>query len=191
MELLEERLAKLWMTGVRKSIPPGGTPRAAWEHPLDMVRVIQGELMSTHPTTRDYLIRLAWLHDVLEDGAKGDGSRVTDEDLWLEGVDSQLIEDVVDISRRPGEDKNLYLARLIDTPQRVRLVKCIDRACVLREAPKKSDGWWDEYSASTRKYILPLAKSLVSSEGWSSWAVGLLEHALTLRPSRRMHAVVI
>ena len=191
MELLEERLAKLWMTGVRKSIPPGGIPRAAWEHPLDLVKVIQSELIRTHPTTVDYLIRLAWLHDLLEDGSKPDGSRVTDEDLWFAGVDSQLVEDVVDISRRQGEEKNEYLARLISTPTRVRLVKCIDRACVLREAPKKSAGWWDEYSASTRKYILPLARSLSTKEGLDTWAVGLLEHALTLRPSRRMHQVLV
>jgi hypothetical protein len=47
--LLEERLAKLWMTGFRKSIPPGGSPRSAWAHPQDVVRVIQEEFLVCNP----------------------------------------------------------------------------------------------------------------------------------------------
>lgn len=193
MDLLEERLAKRWMTGFRKSIPPGGSPRSAWAHPQDIVKVIREELVkcTSDEVVLNYLIRVAWIHDVLEDGYHSDGSRVTEEDLWLNEVDSQVIQDVVSISRRQGEDKDVYLARLIHTSMRVRLLKCIDRACNLREAPKKDFAWWDEYSASTRKYILPLARSLHASEGWDVWATGLLEHALTLRPSQRFPQVTL
>jgi len=191
VDLLEERLAKRWMTGFRKSIPPGGSPRSAWAHPQDIVKVIREELVRCTPDeiVLQYLIRVAWVHDVLEDGYKSDGSRVTEEDLWLSEVDSQVISDVVAISRRQGEDKNVYLARLIYAPTRVKLLKCIDRTCNLREAPKKDFAWWDNYSVSTRKYILPLARSLHTPEGWDVWATGILEHALTLRPSQRINQV--
>ena len=180
------------MTGFRKSIPPGGCPRSAWAHPQDLVRVIQEELVTctSDKVVLDYLVRVAWLHDILEDGWKSEGVRVTEEDLWESDVDSQVIQDVVAISRKQGEEKNAYLARLIYAPMRVRLLKCIDRTCNLREAPKKDAAWWDMYSDSTRRYILPLARSLSSSEGWDIWANSILEHALTLRPSRRMNQIV-
>jgi len=192
VDLLEERLAKLWMTGYRKSIPPGGSPRSAWAHPQDVVGVIRNELVMLVPDTSvlDYLVRVAWLHDILEDGYKSEGVLITEEDLWANEVDAKVIQDVVFISRILGEPKEVYLARLIDTPVQVRLLKCIDRACVLREAPKKDAAWWDTYSSSTRKFILPLARSL-HTEGWDSWVVSILEHALTLRPSQRFHRVTL
>lgn len=193
MDLLEERLAKLWMTGFRKSIPPGGIPRSAWAHPQDVVQVIQEELAMVLPDVHvlNYLVRVAWLHDVLEDGCKDEEIPVTEKDLWDKGVEPQVIQDVVHISRHPGEEKEVYLARLINTPMQVRLLKCIDRACVLRESPKMGATWWDEYSSSTRKFILPLARSLRPSAGWDTWAVGLLEHALELRPSQRFSGVTL
>jgi hypothetical protein len=193
VDLLEERLAKLWMTGFRKSIPPGGSPRSAWAHPQDLVKVIQEELITciSDEVFLSYLIRVAWLHDILEDGWKSEGIRVTEDDLRMSGVEGQVIQDVVSISRKPGEDKGSYLARLIHTSMRVRLLKCIDRTCNLREAPKKDAAWWDTYSASTRRHILPLARSLHNSEGWDVWATSILEHALTLRPSQRMNQVTL
>lgn len=132
MDLLEERLAKLWMTGYRKSIPPGGSPRSAWAHPQDVVKVIRNELVLLVPNSSvlDYLVRVAWLHDILEDGYKSEGVLITEVDLWTNEVDAQVIQDVVFISRRPGEKKEVYLARLTDTPMQVRLLKCIDRACL-------------------------------------------------------------
>lgn len=186
MDLLEERLAKLWMTGYRKSIPPGGSPRSAWAHPQDVVEVIRNELvwLITDPSVLNYLVRVGWLHDVLEDGFTAEGVLVTEEDLWACEVDPEVIQDVVSISRKPGEPKEMYLTRLIHTPMLVRLLKCIDRACNLRDAPKRDAAWWDAYSASTRKFILPLAESL-EPVGWSTWTINILEHALTLRPSQR------
>jgi len=191
--LLEERLAKLWMTGFRKSIPPGGSPRSAWAHPQDLVRVIQEEFVVCKPEAQvtDYLIRFAWIHDILEDGYLRGGTLVTEEDLLFQGVDAQIVMDVVDISRSTTESKDAYLARLINSTPRVKLLKCIDRTCNLRESPKHDHAWWDRYSASTRKYILPLASSLPTSKGWNSWATGILEHALTLRPSRRFNQVTL
>lgn len=192
MDLLEERLAKLWMTGFRKSIPPGGSPRPAWAHPQDVVRVIQEELvfLIQDSSILSYLVRVAWLHDILEDGYQFEGVPVTEEDLRNSGVNAQVIQDVVSISRRPGDKKEVYLERLISTPMQVRLLKCIDRACVLRESPKKGADWWDDYSSSTCKYILPLARSL-HTEGWDTWAVNILEHALAMRPSQRFSEVPI
>ena len=192
MYLQEERLAKLWMTGYRKSIPPGGSPRSAWAHPQDVVEVIRNELVTLIPDeyVLGYLVRVAWLHDVLEDGYTARGVLVTEEDLWTNEVDPQVIQDVVYISRLPGEPKEVYLSRLIDTPVQVRLLKCIDRVCNLREAPKKDAAWWDTYSSSTRRFILPLARSL-HTEGWDSWVVSILEHALTLRPSQRFPRVTL
>lgn len=193
MGLLEERLAKLWMTGFRKSIPPGGSPRSAWAHPQDVVRVIQEEFLVCNPDAQviDYLIRVAWIHDVLEDGYLRLDTLVTEDDLLFQGVDAQIVRDVVEISRSTTESKEEYLARLIHAPPRVKLLKCIDRTCNLRESPKQDHAWWDRYSASTRKYILPLAKSLPTSEGWNVWAMSILEHALTLRPSQRINQVTI
>lgn len=192
MELLEERLAKLWMTGFRKSVPPGGSPRAAWAHPQDMVQVLLTEFPppNTDFESRNlqYLIRVCWIHDILEDGHKPDGSLVTEEDLLACSVENCIVRDVVSISKKQGEPKDKYLARLISTSLRVRLVKCIDRACNLRDAPRtKSPEWWDLYAAETRKYILPLTVGL----DYEDWATYLLQHALTLRPSRRIHQVTL
>jgi (p)ppGpp synthase/HD superfamily hydrolase len=193
VDLLEERLAKLWMTGFRKSIPPGGSPRSAWAHPQDVVRLIQEEFIVCKPDAivTDYLIRVAWIHDILEDGYLRGGTLVTEEDLLFQGVDAQIVKDVVEISRSPEESKEEYLARLIYASPRVKLLKCIDRTCNLRESPKQDHSWWDKYSASTRKYVLPLAVSLPSSEGWDVWATSILEHAMTLRPSRRINQVTL
>ena len=193
MVLLEERLAKLWMTGFRKSIPPGGSPRSAWAHPQDLVRVLQEEFVVCKPEAQvtEYLTRVAWIHDILEDGHLRGSTLVTEDDLLFQGVDAQIVSDVVEISRSATESKDEYLARLIYANPRVKLLKCIDRTCNLRESPKHDYAWWDRYSASTRKYILPLARSLSNSEGWSVWATSILEHALTLRPSQRMSQVTL
>lgn len=186
MSLLEERLAKLWMTGYRKSISIEGSPRPSWSHPQDVVGVIQSELTRVLPDTivLDYLVRVGWIHDILEDGYTSEGVLVTEEDLRIHKVNPQIIRDVVTISRSPGESKDVYLSRLIHSSVEVRLLKCIDRACNLRESPKRGLTWWDTYSASTRKFVIPLAESL-RSEGWDTWALNILEHALTLRPSQR------
>jgi len=49
---------------------------------------------------------VAWLHDVVED------SNWTFEDLINKGVPAYLVESVDAITKREGEDKNLYLYRL-------------------------------------------------------------------------------
>lgn len=156
------------------------------------MRLIQNELVTliSDESVLNYLIRVGWLHDVLEDGYTSNMVLVTEEDLWENEVDPQVIQDVVLITRQPGESKEAYLSRLIDTPIQVRLLKCIDRVCNLRESPKKDAAWWDKYSVSTRKYVLPLARSL-HTEGWDSWAISILEHALTLRPSQRFNQVTL
>jgi hypothetical protein len=181
------------MTGFRKSIPPGGYPRSAWAHPQDVVKVILGELSRVTQDSHilGYLIRVGWLHDILEDGYHADGSRVVEDDLWANGVDAHIIKDVVYITRGPEETKEEYLSRLIYTPVQIKLLKCIDRVCNLRESPKKDAAWWDQYCVSTRKYILPLASSLPTTDGWNTWAMSILEHALTLRPSQRLPQVTL
>lgn len=167
------------MLGTRQ----GPVPRPAWAHPQDLV-----ELFKELPGDRSFfmterIIDTCWLHDIIEDGKKEDGSPVTQQDLILENVAFHTITDVVVLSQKPGEDKSAYLARLHDvTPNYVPfVVKSLDRICNLREGKSCfKDKRWARYVGETKDYIIPLTDRLKNPE--RDWLLSRLEAALTARP---------
>jgi (p)ppGpp synthase/HD superfamily hydrolase len=174
----EEHLARTWMLGYRQG-PRNERRRSAWEHPQDLVTLL-GELPNQDPTTQDHLVRVAWLHDIIEDGDTGTGEPVTPDDLRKEGVAEAVIDDVVALTQDPKEDKPTYLARLHKASEKAKLVKCVDRICNLREGSRCfKDKRWARYIRETREYIIPLTQDL--SESHRVWAIKLLEEAMVLR----------
>jgi (p)ppGpp synthase/HD superfamily hydrolase len=160
---LFEGLAKRWMIGDRKG-PEGKPSREAWRHPEDLVLLLDEwdtPREGWNPNLKPYLKAVAWLHDLIEDGRKEDGTQVTEQDLLDAGVDWSIVRDVVSLSQMPGEDKSVYLARLVKASWAARVVKCVDRICNLREGKDCfKEPRWARYVDETQRYILPLATNM-------------------------------
>lgn len=173
-----ETLAKRWMVGERKG-PKGTAPREAWRHPEDLVKLIDEWPMPEcwNPNLRTYLKCVSWLHDLIEDGRKEDGTAVTAQDLLDAGVEIYFVKDVVALSQIPGEEKPVYLSRLKDASWAAKLVKCIDRVCNLREGKDCfKDPRWARYVDETKRYVMPLAEKA------HGWFVDELQKAMDARP---------
>lgn len=172
------------MPGTRQ----GPEKRPAWMHPQDLVLLLFDMRLSVpdpdwsdddefHTAAKD----LCWMHDLLEDGIKEDGSRVTAEDLRAEGFDDVVVDGVIALSQVDGEEKAVYLGRLQAAPTIVSLVKCIDRVCNLREGSVSfKDKRWARYVDETRKYIFPLVSRVPGTYG--KWLEAQLLAAIQLRP---------
>lgn len=162
------------MPGIRH----GAKPRAAWEHPQDLVRLID-EMPGDF--NREALQKIAWLHDLLEDGIKEDGTAVTTQDLQQEGIDLDTIGDVEALSQPPDEEKTAYLFRVRGASLRARIVKCVDRICNLREGKTSfKDGRWARYVKQTYEYIFPLVHEL--PDPLKDWVTKELQAAIAARP---------
>jgi len=176
-----EELARRWMPGVRQ-----GNLRPAWAHPQDLVNLLsemkrdlshQGQPFDQ---IYDTLTDMAWAHDLLEDGRKSDGSKVTVGDLLTEGLAEEVVGGVVALSQKDGEDKVVYLARLRFSSSLVMIVKCVDRICNLLEGRGIfEDKRWYRYVQETTDYILPLTSDIAREEG--NWLMERLLHARDAR----------
>ncbi len=166
-----EQLAKRWMKGRRE----GSSGRRAWEHPADLVRVLTEEMPITgNGEELEKMVALAWLHDLLEDGKKEDGTSVSMYDLQDEEVDGDIVNDILALTQKTlrtkegrfvPEEKSLYLARLKWKSPRARLVKCVDRICNLREGKDCfKTKRWIRYVGETYYFIYPLAEDLPAVE---------------------------
>lgn len=178
------------MPGLRQ-----GSSRPAWEHPRDLVKLLH-ELRAAHPTEADEdpmfrqleeegfqaMVDIAWMHDLLEDGRKEDGTSVSADDLRKEGFAVEVVEGVVALTHNEGEQKVEYLARLIKTLKpKTAIVKCVDRICNLREGkPVFKDRRWARYVRETDDYIMPLLGLIQDPE--RSWLQGHLVSARDARP---------
>lgn len=69
---------------------------------------------------------VAWLHDVIED------THLTSQDLRARGFPSDIVDDVLLLTRMAGDDYALYLARL---SPRTRAVKIADMLANLTDNP--------------------------------------------------------
>lgn len=176
---LFEGLAKRWMVGERKG-PPGFPSREEWRHPEDLVSLIDAYDMPRegfNPNLKPYLKAVAWLHDLIEDGRKEDGTQVTEQDLLDAGVEWSIVRDVVSLSQVPGEDKPVYLARLDKVSWAAKFVKCVDRICNLREGKDCfKDPRWARYVDETKRYIVPLTTNI------PNWFADELQKAMAARP---------
>ncbi len=91
---------------------------------------------------------IAWLHDVCED------SDVTPEDLRHDGLPEYVVVAVEAVTKREGEEYEVYLDRVVANPQAA-AVKCADIAHNLGSQPKPS---------SRAKYLLALPRLLPAAE---------------------------
>lgn len=199
MLALAESLAKQWMPGFRE----GPRRRPAWEHPADLVRVLDQRPGDFSVAGQVKAKAMAWLHDVLEDG-KIDGQPVTVEDLQRhsyvmvahpEGgfvlpeiiaddacLPPEVIEGVLQLTHKPGASKEDYYKTLAGIDYLPKLVKCVDRVCNLHEGAETfKPARWARYVRETQTYILPLADSL--NKDTARWLRTLLLDAMALRPS--------
>lgn len=178
MVVQAEALAKRWMPGYRQG-KPGDTLRKAWEHPQDLVRLLDERPGEFSEAGQAAAKAMAWLHDLLEDGKKEDGSVVTPEDLE-QYVPERIVEGVIQLTHQEGHSKLDYYKTLREIDYFPKLVKCVDRICNLREgASSFTDKRWTRYTEETRLYILPLAQDL--REETAEWLTRLLNEALAVR----------
>jgi (p)ppGpp synthase/HD superfamily hydrolase len=171
-----EELARRWMPGFRH----GPSKRSAWEHPRDLV-ILLGELPGVRTAlVTERLVDVAWMHDLLEDGRKEDGSRVTQLDLFQENFGYYVVTDVVALTAKDGEEKPTYLKRLAAASRFAKIVKCVDRICNLREgASVFKPARWERYVDETTSYLIPLAEGIGGEEG--PWLKEKLVESLALR----------
>jgi len=176
------------MPGTRQG--PGN--RAAWEHPQDLVRLLTELWGLTHPpppserekATYEHCIDVAWMHDLIEDGRKEDGSRVIEADLTAEGIDYNIVFGVVSLTHDEAADSKIaYLARLRQTLRFAEAkVKLADRICNLREGRTVfKDKRWARVINETNQYIVPLLELIEirdEQEQLRKW----LSEAIAARP---------
>jgi len=178
------------MPGTRQG--PGN--RAAWEHPQDLVNLLLemrgsftvslsnglNEVLSDEPFSR--ILDIAWAHDLYEDGKKEDGSRVTAEDLRVEGFGLRVTNGVSMLSQSENEEKVQYLAGLTSKlDEETAIVKCIDRICNLHEGKDSfKDKRWARYINETQAYILPLLNLI--RQPFKDWLKQHLLSAMIARP---------
>jgi len=187
-----EALAKRWMVGDRQG-KPGEPPRKAWEHPADLVALLDERPGEFSEAGQIKAKAMAWLHDVIEDGRKADGSRVTYEDLsslvvsyddphYEPYLDEMVVIGVGQLTHPEGITKIEYYKTLQEIDYIPKLVKCVDRICNLREGAEVfKPARWARYVEETRLYILPLTEAL--REETAEWLTKSLEDAMSLRTS--------
>jgi (p)ppGpp synthase/HD superfamily hydrolase len=175
-------LAQGWMRGMRQG-RPGDPHRPCWQHPEDLVRLLVEEYPGK---ISDGMLTVAWLHDIVEDGRKDDGHAVSFEDLRREDIRASYVNDIATLTKGPDESKLSYLSRLRNAPissPRVRIVKCVDRICNLREGHLLfKDSRWSRYVGETYYFLLPLTEQVGGYEG--EWLREKLCEAAALRPVR-------
>lgn len=180
--ILAEDLATKWMRGMRQG-RPGDPKRPAHKHPEDLVKLLKDEYPGK---VSDGILQVAWLHDILEDGVKDDGTRVFSEDLDDLGFKRSVICDIDSLTKRQNESKVTYLTRLktvTHNSPRVPIVKCVDRICNLREGLVLfDDDRWARYVGETFYFILPLTRTLEGYE--QAWLRQELIDSATARPVR-------
>jgi (p)ppGpp synthase/HD superfamily hydrolase len=172
-----KELAQQWMQGNRE----GSKSRHAWEHPQDLVNLLKE--MPGYDALRDHLTQVAWLHDVIEDGREANGARINVSDIMTAGISSLVASDVLKLSHAPIMPRNDYLAGLSKENDSVKIIKCLDRICNLREGAESfKDRRWIRYVGETCLYIYPLTEKLLPETG--IWLQIKLLEAVQLRPLR-------
>ncbi len=161
---LASELAKQFMTGTRKK-----SSQPAWTHPEAVAGLVtevllQAEVFHEHENwyfVKDMIV-LAWLHDIIEDGIKEDGSRVTSTDLVMAGIPLVICGCVAEITHLEAkETKEEYLKRLLGSGTIVKTVKVLDRIATLKEGKAVLGSVWaKQYAQKTEKGVMPLAKSI-------------------------------
>ncbi|WP_413083613.1 hypothetical protein [Treponema sp.] len=101
------------------------------------------------------LLKASTVHDVIEDIEGFDYNRIINVDE--EGEDVYRL--VLEVTKRPGEDKKAFLRRIIETgSQKAKILKCADRISNMISLGFVTDPEFIErYCDETEYFILPLA----------------------------------
>ena len=161
---LAEKLAKTYMTGVRK-----GNPRPAWAHPEDVVALVK-MVPGIRPDTgtQCFLEAVAWLHDVLED------TTLTEESLHEAGIPDHVIMGVKMLTKASWMTPHFYFRGVDGAPELVKIVKLCDRLANLTEGKGVlPETWWRQYTYETKHFVVPMAEDM--GEPWKTWLVSKLE----------------
>lgn len=85
-------------------------------HPIEVAKLVKSEV---EYSDKEYLVAVAYLHDVLED------TKVTIKELAEKGISRRVIADVVELSRFDGESYWEYIQRVCEKDS-IRIVKVAD-----------------------------------------------------------------
>lgn len=105
------------------------------------------------------LLKASVIHDLLEDVPETQVDDIRNTDF--EG--NEVVDLVLEVTRRPDETKDQYLQRVLDTGStRAKLLKCADRISNLTDLHRDThpDHKIVDYLAQTEKYILPMARQV-------------------------------
>ena len=108
---------------------------------------------------KSVLLKASLLHDLLEDLPETD----LDEIRWIDYESQQVIDLVLEVTKRKDETKEEYLQRVLSTgSDDALLLKCSDRISNLTDLHRDthSDQRISEYLDQTEQYVLPMAKKV-------------------------------
>jgi (p)ppGpp synthase/HD superfamily hydrolase len=137
--------------------------------------MITDELPRSAPFCWPHMVQTAWLHDIIEDGRKADGSSVQTADLCAAGISPLVVEDVLVLTQRAGESEAEYIGRIAEAGLEAKLVKCCDRICNLREGRGMFEAaYWQSYIDETNEFVRPLVSRLANPQcEWLTWQLDL------------------
>jgi len=105
------------------------------------------------------LLKASVLHDLLEDVPTTE----LDQIRCIEYEATQVVDLVLEVTRRAGEDKPAYLKRILDHGSTyAKILKCADRISNLTDLHRDthSDQKISDYLDQTQQYILPMAEQV-------------------------------
>jgi GTP pyrophosphokinase len=109
--------------------------------------------------TSSVLLKASLLHDLLEDMPETQ----VDEIRWIDGDGTEVVELVLEVTKRKDETKAQYLQRLLEKGSRnAMLLKCADRISNLTDLHRdiQSEQKISDYLDQTEKYVIPMARQV-------------------------------
>ena len=109
--------------------------------------------------TNSVLLKASLLHDLLEDMPETQ----VDEIRWIDGDGTDVVELVLEVTKRKDETKAEYLQRLLEKGSRnAMLLKCADRISNLTDLHRdiQSEQKISDYLDQTEKYVIPMARQV-------------------------------
>jgi len=108
---------------------------------------------------KSILLKASLLHDFLEDLPE---ARV-DEIRWIDDEGPQVVDLVLEVTKRKGESKFQYLQKILSTGSRNALIlKCADRISNLTDLHRDThtDQKISDYLDQTEKFVIPMARKV-------------------------------
>ena len=105
------------------------------------------------------LLKASLLHDLLEDVPETQ----VDEIRWIDNESHQVVDLVLEVTRRNEETKAEYLLRVLNKCSRnALLLKCADRISKLTDLHRDthSEQKISDYLDQTEKYVIPMAQKV-------------------------------